>query len=323
MKKLKYNINVKAILGISGAIFLSACGGGSQNKEEVQQEESKPSIAELSPYIITVSEYESMIENAESYTLIDLRKEEDYKNGHIKGALQIWRDDIQEQDTAYGGLMAGKDQMIELLGELGVDSAETIVVYDNKANVDAMRLWWILQCYGHDQVIMIDGGLKSWVDAGLDLDTNQTAAPEISEFKFEKAEDWQMYASKQDVIAAQEQGALILDTRSKEEFEGVYIKDGAFRAGHIPGSVRIDYASNFYWGESETIRDLDELNYIYQELGEDKNRPIITYCHSGVRSAFSTFVLVELLGYTNVKNYDGSWTEWSFYEELPVQTIVE
>ena len=308
-----------------GVIMMSCGNNSTQEEHQTDQirEESPVSIAEMSPYIITVEEYNNMAKSGAAYTLIDLRKEDSYKKGHIPGALQIWRNDIQNRDTLYGGLMASKEQMTELLGNLGVNKGETIVVYDDRANVDAMRLWWVLKCYGHNELLMIDGGFKSWTAEGQLIDTMDTSLPDAVSFEFAEVENWDLYASLEDVKKAQEDGILILDTRSKEEYEGPNVKEGAFRAGHIPGALRIDYASNFYYGESEKIRGLDELQYIYQELGDDKDRLIITYCHSGVRSAFSTFVLTELLGYTNVKNYDGSWTEWSYFEELPAETIVE
>jgi thiosulfate/3-mercaptopyruvate sulfurtransferase len=127
------------------------------------------------------------------------------------------------------------------------------------------------------------------------------------------------FVSKEDIQKALSDKTVILDTRTQDEFSGKTQKKGASKAGRIPGSIHIDWADAIHFDGDQRLKSKHELDSIYGSLHISKDTPIIVYCHSGVRSAHTTFVLTQLLGYTHVKNYDGSWTEWSYFDELPIE----
>lgn len=209
--------------------------------------------------------------------------------------------------------MATKEQMEQLLSELGVYPSDTIILYDAKADVDAARLWWILRFYGHHNVRLLNGGLKAWQAIGGKL-TSEENQLERTEFNFNGTIDSTIYATIDQVWAASEYGtAALIDTRSTEEFTGEKLKNGAAWPGHIKSAINLDWPTSVAYSGNHRFLSKDSLLSLYSEI-ESKNA-VITYCHSGVRSSHTLFVLTELLGYQNVRNYDGSWTEWSHLKD--------
>lgn len=278
------------------------------DQQNIEQGYAKPQS------LIEVQELQERIEGLESTVLIDVRKPIYFANGHIEGAVNIWRDQITDTSYNYGGMMATKEQMESLLSGLGVKSSDTLILYDAKGNVDAARLWWILKYYGHQQVRLLNGGLKAWESIGGKLVSSDSKRG-VSEYNFLEEVNPEIHASISQVkssFGSSEQ--IILDTRSEEEFSGSIKKKGAARSGAIPHSVNLDWSAAVNYDGDHRFRSINELKKIYGELGIDSNSKVITYCHSGVRSAHTLFVLQELLGYSSVKNYDGSWTEWSHLE---------
>ena len=251
--------------------------------------------------------------------LVDVRPENQFSEGHIPGAVQVWRDQITDTSYAYGGMMATKAQMEALLSSLGILSSDTLVLYDAKADVDAARLWWILRYYGHKHIRLLNGGLKGWIAAGGELDSSLVPSEEQnknSDYRFGKFVNPEIIASMADVKSAVDvDSILLLDTRSQEEFSGEVRKKGAARAGAIPTAKNLDWAVAVNYGGDHKFKSASELQRIYAEVGIDPTSEVIAYCHSGVRSAHTLFVLTQLLGYGNVRNYDGSWTEWSHLQE--------
>jgi len=302
------------------ALYLGACGPTDPpaNEQESAVDTIVYKIEDESPYLLTIEEAKEASSDT-SFVFIDLRKADEYRTGHIANARAVWRSDIQNLSLPYGGMRAEKQPLEELLGSLGIGTNNKIIVYDEKGNVDAARLWWMLHLYGHDQAYLFNGGLTAWKGAGYNLDTTaQSFSKRQFEFSDTPKNEW--LASKEDILEMQSQGkGFILDTRSEKEFTGEEMKNGAFRAGHIPSAVWVDYCKALYYDGNQEFRNLGELEELYASAGLTKDAPIIVYCQSGVRSAHTTFVLRELLGYTNVKNYDGSWIEWSYFEELPIE----
>ncbi|WP_222982980.1 sulfurtransferase [Flagellimonas meishanensis] len=256
-----------------------------------------------------------------NYKIIDFRKEEDYLQGHISNAINIQLTDIEDDSYPYQGMMAKKEAVNLLFSKLGIAPSDTLVVYDERSACDAARLWWVLRNYDFETVKLLNGGLHAW----LALDGTVTNAisefkPSIFKFGSEKP-SMKLYADKENVLQALNNPGtvLLLDARTQDEFTGKRQKRGAARAGRIPGSKSIDWAEAVDYHNTKRFKSYNELETIYGALGVSKDHPIITYCHSGVRSAHTTYVLTELLGYTNVKNYDGSWVEWSHMEAFPIE----
>lgn len=248
-----------------------------------------------------------------STTIIDIRKRGEYLNGHLPGAQQLWRDNLQSDEYPFGGMCVDKARLTFLLDSIGCATGSKIVVYDAKGGCDAARLWWMLKYYGHHNVQLLDGGLQLWEQRGLAVDTGFTTSAKSKGFRFAENGDETLIVSYDQVLAAtNDSNVVIVDTRTSEEYDGSTLKDGAFYAGHIPGSI------NFDWGrcvEMESDWKLKESDAIVSDMvaaGIDTSKRIITYCHTGVRSAHTTFVMRELLGFDDVSNYDGSWSEWSF-----------
>lgn len=268
-------------------------------------------------YLIEADELKTLMVQP-NIKLLDFRKEEIYKKGHIKGALNIWRSDIEDSSYPYSGMMASKSQLEALFGKLGIKTEDTLIVYDDAGLSNAARLWWLLQNYDFKNVKMLHGGISSFILDGGQI-SNEVVKSKETVFKFNEAPKMRYYVTKEEVQESLINNTVLLDTRTEDEFSGKIKKNGAAQGGRIPKSIHIDWAEAINYNGDMRIKPLEELELIYSKLNVKKNDPIIVYCHSGVRSAFTTFVLTQLLDYKNVKNYDGSWTEWSYYNDLPFE----
>ena len=250
--------------------------------------------------------------------LVDVSRDAQYAEGHLPGAHQIWRTDIESTEYPFGGMAASREVVAELLDSLGVKTGQQVVVYDGVGGCDAARFWWLLNLHGHPQVALLDGGARAWQLGGDSL-SKQTPVPSPrTGFAYSSAPDLTLLASASEVREASANGVLVLDTRTDDEFTGRRLKSGAARAGRIPMSIHYNWGNAVDLNGSGCIKSTADLAWDLGQIGVDLNEPIITYCHTGVRSAHTTFVLRELLGARNVRNYDGSWTEWSHLEDLPI-----
>lgn len=258
------------------------------------------------------------IHKHEKVAVIDFRKDEEYIKGHINGALNIWRTDIEDTSYPYGGMMAKKEDIEAFFSKLGINNDDILVVYDNKGSSDAARLWWLLKSYSFESIRLLNGGLDAWVQAGGSISPEITdAAP--STFTLPIKDTLDVWIGKNELleIITSNNGVVILDARSENEFSGKRRKEGAAKAGRIPKSIHIDWASAVDYKGTKKFKTFPELEAVYSKMKASKDDTIIVYCHTGVRSANTTFVLTELLGYKNVRNYDGSWAQWSQFNELP------
>lgn len=266
--------------------------------------------------LIEMSDLNVWLNNSDQLVLVDVRKPEEFKEGHIPGAVNIWRSDIEDTSVNYNGKMALEEQMAGLLSNRGIDSSDFIVMYDAKGQVDAARLWWLLSYYGHEKKALLNGGLQAWQAQGGSLSTEDSRYTSTA-YEFVRSRHPEILATMQD-IKQKSDNTILIDSRCEAEFKGEMRKNGAFQAGAIAGSVLLDYYDNCYneGSKSTFFRTKTELQKRYEDAGISPNDTVIVYCHSGVRSAQTTFVLRNLLGYKNVKNYDGSWVEWSYYQNL-------
>ena len=281
------------------------------------QKETGFSLASHEGYLISASEVISISKN-ENFKILDFRKKANYQKEHISGAIQMWRTDIENPNFEYGGMMPSKEQVETLFSNLGISNNDYIIIYDDNGLCEAARLWWILQNYDFNKVKLLQGGLSDWKSAGGKVDTS-TSTYSKSKFTLINQPSMKFFASKEDVKKAIDNEVTIIDTRSTDEFLGIYQKKGAAKAGRIPNSQHIDWAEAINYHGDKSLKSIVELEKTYSKRITKKSDPIILYCHSGVRSAHTTFVLTQLLGYENVKNYDGSWTEWSHFDELPIE----
>jgi thiosulfate/3-mercaptopyruvate sulfurtransferase len=232
-----------------------------------------------------------------------------YDEGHVPGAVKLhWRDDLQ--DPVERDLVE-KEEFERLMGSLGIGNDTTLVLYGDKNNWFAAYAYWYLKIYGHNDVRILDGGRQKWIDEGREL---TTAAPDTQPASYtaqDRDESIRIYRdSVREAIGAE--GKALVDVRSPQEYSGDliappgYEQEGAQRAGHIPTAASIPWAQAVR--DDGTFKSAEELRELYGSKGVTDDKAVTAYCRIGERSAHTWFVLRELLGYEDVKNYDGSWT---------------
>jgi len=280
--------------------------------------------------LITIDELQSQMQDV---VILDVRSPEKFAEGSIFGAKNIWRPQYENPDFEYRGMMPSEEQLERIFQDLNIPTGHDFVLYDDKGGCDAARIWWILDDFAGRGILMsetkamiLDGGFETWGDRTSLISPwlTDTTVELKYDFRYRHghlSDHGDKWASKEMVEAAiDDTNYIILDTRSWEEYVGDVQKDGAFRAGRIHGAVHFDWANCINYEGDKKLKSKEDLLLAFENNGiyEDKN--IICYCHSGVRSAHTTFVLSEILGYPDVKNYDGSWIEWSYHEDLPIST---
>jgi thiosulfate/3-mercaptopyruvate sulfurtransferase len=214
------------------------------------------------------------------------------------------------------------ERFAELLGSKGIARDTTVVIYGDKNNWWAAYALWVFTLFGHEDVRLLDGGRDKWIAEGRELTREATAVQPV-EYPVVERDDSRVRAFKEDVLA--HFGQPLIDVRSPEEYSGErteipgYPTEGALRAGHIPSAASVPWARAA--APDATFKRRAELEEIY--LGEAGLKPgddVIAYCRIGERSSHTWFVLTHLLGFENVRNYDGSWTEWGSAVRVPIAT---
>lgn len=241
-----------------------------------------------------------------------------YESGHIKGAI-AWNWTTQLNDQIRRDILDA-DQMSELLGKSGITSGTTIILYGDNNNWFAAYAYWQLKMFGHEKVKLINGGRVKWELENRDYTTD---VPDVKATEYKvKEPDTSIRALQSEVAEAIKQSTALVDVRSPQEFSGDVIAppgmtETAQRGGHIPGAANVPWkqATN----EDGTFKSPQELEELYASKGVTSDKNVITYCRIGERSAHTWFALHELLGFENVHNYDGSWTEWGSMIGVPIE----
>jgi thiosulfate/3-mercaptopyruvate sulfurtransferase len=241
-----------------------------------------------------------------------------YQTGHIAGSVRIdWHTDLN--DPVMRDYLSD-EAFAELLSSRGISRDSTVILYGDKSNWWASYTLWAFKLWGHEDVRLMDGGRDKWVAEGRELVTENPSV-EPSNYPVVKRDDSVLRAFRDDVL--QHIGAPLIDVRSPQEYSGErthmpdYPEEGALRAGHIPGAISVPWAKATQ--EDKSFKTRSELEELY--LGENAlkpGEPVIVYCRIGERSSHSWFVLHYLLGLPNVRNYDGSWTEWGSLVGVPI-----
>lgn len=243
-----------------------------------------------------------------------------YEEGHVPSSVG-WNWKTQLSDTLTRDIIP-KSAMEQLMQNSGISNDSTVILYGDNNNWFAAWAFWQLKMYGHDDVRIMNGGRKKWLLEGRDLSIEATK-PTISSYAAQEVDN-SMRILLPEVMASYANGSTALvDVRSADEFAGRILSPPGLpetcqRGGHIPG------AKNIGWGlacnEDGTFKTFDDLKTLYEGRGVTSDKDVIAYCRIGERSSHSWFVLKYLLGYPNVRNYDGSWTEWGNLVGAPVET---
>jgi thiosulfate/3-mercaptopyruvate sulfurtransferase len=245
-----------------------------------------------------------------------------YAEAHIPGAIGFdWQKDLQD---AVKRDFLGPQEFGELFGSRGVSNDHTVVLYGDRNNWFAAYTYWYLKYYGHDRVLLMNGPREKWIEEGRPTSTDASSHPATT---FEAREpDQSIRAMRDEMLQLVGTDTRLVDVRSPQEFSGEliamagYEQEGAQRSGHIPGAINVPWAQAVR--EDGTFKSADELRELYAGKGALDGDDIVAYCRIGERSAHTWFVLHELLGQDNVRNYDGSWTEWGNMVAVPVEKDV-
>jgi thiosulfate/3-mercaptopyruvate sulfurtransferase len=247
-----------------------------------------------------------------------------YAESHIPGAIGFdWKKDLQDPVNRD---FLGREEFATLMGDRGISNDHTVVLYGDRNNWFAAYTYWYFRYYGHDKVLLMNGPREKW------LSESRPATQDVPSYDAQKFE----VGSVDDAIRARREEVLealganshkLVDVRSPQEFSGEliampgYEQEGAQRAGHIPGAASVPWAQAVR--EDGTFKPREELEELYTTKGViSGDTPIIAYCRIGERSAHTWFVLHELLGRDDVRNYDGSWTEWGNLVDVPIEKDV-
>jgi thiosulfate/3-mercaptopyruvate sulfurtransferase len=258
--------------------------------------------------------------NLETPGIVFVEVDEDtsaYDGGHIPGAVKIdWKKDLQDPVRRD---FVNQEQFSQLLSERGIGNDDTVVLYGGNNNWFAAYAYWYFTLYGHGDVKLIDGGRKKWE---LDARPYSTQVPSRPATQYTaSAPDLSLRAFRDEVVAAIGAKNLV-DVRSPDEFAGRLLapahlpQEQSQRAGHIPTALNVPWSKAA--NEDGTFKSDDELAKLYADAGLDNGKDTIAYCRIGERSSHTWFVLKELLGKENVKNYDGSWTEYGSLIGVPI-----
>ena len=260
-------------------------------------------------------------ENLDAPNTVFVEVDEDtsaYEGGHIAGAVRLdWKTELQDQVKRD---FVDQQQFSKLLSDKGISNDDTVILYGGNNNWFAAYAYWYFKLYGHNDVKLLDGGRKKWELDGRPLTTDVKDRPATSYTAAAPNND--IRAFRDEVIAAIGEKNLV-DVRSPDEFSGKILapahlpQEQSQRAGHIPTAISVPWSKAA--NEDGTFKSDEDLAKLYAEAGLDGEKLTIAYCRIGERSSHTWFVLQELLGHQNVKNYDGSWTEYGSLVGAPIE----
>ena len=243
-----------------------------------------------------------------------------YDTGHIPGAIKIdWVGDLNDPLVRD---YLDAESFAKLLSGKGIGPDTTVVFYGDKNNWWATYALWVFELFGHTNSKIMNGGRKKWVDEGREL-TKEVPSYPASTYPVPSRDDSVIRAFRDEVLAHVKANGTLVDVRSPGEYSGEllhmpdYPQEGAVRGGHIPGAQNIPWAKAA--NDDGTFKSVADLKALYEGAGVTPDKEIIAYCRIGERSSHTWFVLNYLLGYDNVRNYDGSWTEWGNAVGVPIE----
>jgi len=273
------------------------------------------------PEVLVTTDW--VLENKDKDGIKIVESDEDillYEVSHIEGAIKLdWETELQDSLVRD---YVNQENFEALLSSKGIANDDTVVFYGDKSNWWACYALWTFKIYGHEKCLIMNGGRQKWIDEGKPVVKDKPDFP-ASNYKVSNL-NTKIRAFRDDVRAHSDQNKPLIDVRSPKEYSGellhmeAYPQEGALRGGHIPNAASVPWATAA--NEDGTFKSADELVEIYQNgAGLKTGDDVIAYCRIGERSSHTWFVLTYLLGFEDVKNYDGSWTEWGNLVQAPIE----
>ena len=243
-----------------------------------------------------------------------------YEIGHVPGAVKVdWQNELQDQLIRD---YVNKEDFEKLMSEKGISNDSTVVFYGDKSNWWACYAFWTFKVLGHEKCLIMNGGRQKWIEEERPL-IKEVPDRQKTNYKVSKTDE-SIRAYRDDVLKHSQSTKPLIDVRSPKEFSGElthmenYPQEGCLRGGHIPGASNVPWATAA--NEDGTFKSADELVDIYKnQVGLNEGDEVVAYCRIGERSSHTWFVLRYLLGFENVRNYDGSWTEWGNLVKAPIE----
>lgn len=309
---MQKKLRLKLMFGILSVILmtvLSACGSKSNSGESAGEAAGAGQGGDYpnSQLLADVKWVQDHLQD-EKTVLIDARTN-GYEEGHIPGAVHLKIADINDPKNPVKGFLLGEEAFSEVVRELGVNQDSTVLVYDEGNALSATRIFYALEYYGlRDRVKVLNGGYPAWLAAGKDVSTE---APQITPGSFTAKANASLISTKAEITGELNDPKLVfVDARSADEYTGKDLR-GNRNGGHIPGAVNRDWSESIQKGEDgiERFKSYETLKAEFEKIGTVKEKTVVPYCQTNVRGAHTYFTL-RLLGYSDIRPYEGSWSEW-------------
>ncbi|MBI2867522.1 MAG: sulfurtransferase [Chloroflexi bacterium] len=312
-----------ALVAAALAALAVACGGGSEDKAAAPTATPAPQGKSSAPVPAGFARPELIVDTAwlasriEVATLrvIDVRPTAQYAEAHIPGAVNLPMAQFATTRNNIGNELPTSDDFAKMMANAGVSNNTQVVIYDEGSSLSASRLLWTLEYFGHAKTSILNGGIAAWKADERELSRK---TPDVQAAIYTPHPNEALFADKAYVLAnLQNSKVLILDARSPAEYDGTDVRSQ--RGGHVPGAKNVNWTqNNTEVNGVPTIKPAADLKALYEKAGLSKDKEIVGYCQTAVRSSHSYFAL-RLLGYDKFRNYDGAWAEWGNDTSTPIE----